>query len=72
MNVFNEGAYIEIRGKKDLLLEGCDGIEVYTEKLISLSIGDSVLEIRGEELRLRYLAEKKIAVAGRISGVFYV
>jgi sporulation protein YqfC len=67
-----EGAYIELRGNHDLLLEGCDGLLGYDEELISLQIGEQILNIKGRRMTMRYLSEKKIGISGYIKGVEYV
>jgi sporulation protein YqfC len=67
-----EGAYIELRGNNDLLIEGCEGLLGYDENLISLQIGKQVLNITGRRLTMRYLSEKKIGITGYIKGVQYV
>lgn len=67
-----EGAYIELRGNNDLLVEGCDELLSYDEDLISLQIGDKKLNIKGRRLTMRYLSEKKIGISGYIKGVEYV
>jgi sporulation protein YqfC len=67
-----EGAYIELRGNNDLLVEGCEGLLGYDENLISLQIGSQVLNITGKRLTMRYLADKKIGISGYIKGVEYV
>ena len=67
-----EGAYIEMRGNNDLLVEGCEGLLRYDENLISLQIGRQTLNISGRRMQMRYLSDKKIAIAGYIKGVNYV
>lgn len=67
-----EGAYIELRGNNDLLVEGCDGLLGYEENLITLQVGRQVLHIKGRRLTMRYLSEKKIGISGYIKGVEYV
>ncbi|HOJ48482.1 MAG TPA: YabP/YqfC family sporulation protein [Bacillota bacterium] len=67
-----EGAYIELRGNNDLLIEGCDGLLGYEEDLITLQVGKQVLNIKGKRLTMRYLSEKKIGISGYIKGVEYV
>lgn len=67
-----EGAYIELRGNNDLLLEGCDGILEYEENQISLQVGKQKLSITGRRLQLRYLSDKRIGISGYIKGVCYV
>lgn len=67
-----EGAYIELRGNNDLLVEGCEALLGYDENLISLQIGKQTLNIHGKHMQMRYLSEKKIAISGYIKGVLYV
>lgn len=67
-----EGAYIELRGNSDLLVEGCEALLGYDDDLIRLQLPNRVLEIRGKRMRMRYLSDKKIAVSGYIKGVAYV
>jgi sporulation protein YqfC len=67
-----EGAYIEMRGNNDLLVEGCEGLLRYDENLISLQIGRQTLNISGRRMQMRYLSDKKIAISGYIKGVNYV
>lgn len=67
-----EGAYIELRGNNDLLIEGCDALLGYDENLISLQIGKQTLNIHGKRMQMRYLSEKNIGISGYIKGVLYV
>jgi sporulation protein YqfC len=67
-----EGAYIELRGNTDLLIEGFEGLLGYDENLISLQIGKQVLNVTGRRLQMRYLSEKKMGISGYIKGVQYV
>ena len=67
-----EGAYIELRGNSDLLIEGCEALLGYDENLISLQIGKQTLDITGRKMHMRYLSDKKIAISGYIKGVSYV
>ncbi|HAN20750.1 MAG TPA: hypothetical protein DCP51_03615 [Clostridiales bacterium] len=67
-----EGAYIELRGNSDLLVEGCDALLGYDESLISLQIGKQTLNIHGRRMQMRYLSERKVGISGFIKGVLYV
>ena len=67
-----EGAYIELRGNSDLLVEGCEALLGYDENLISLQIGKQTLNIQGRHMQMRYLSEKKVGISGYIKGVLYV
>lgn len=68
-----EGAYIEMRGNNDLLVEGCEALLGYEENLISLAlIGNKTINIIGRHMQMRYLSDKKVAISGYIKGVMYV
>lgn len=67
-----EGAYIELRGNKDLLIEGCDALLGYEDNFISLQIGKQTLNITGKQMKMRYLSDNKIGISGYIKGVCYV
>ncbi|HBR30645.1 MAG: YabP/YqfC family sporulation protein [Eubacteriales bacterium] len=69
---FFEGAYIELRGNSDLLVEGCEALLDYNEDLIILQIGKQALNIHGRHMQMRYLSEKKVGISGFIKGVMYV
>lgn len=64
--------YIEIHGRENLLAEGYCRIEDYGETSMVLTSNNGSVRVSGENLRLRHLANGRIAIEGRISSVEYL
>lgn len=65
-------AYIELRGNREALVEGCDLLKSYTENEIVLSLDTVDLKIKGKRLVMEALADDRIAVCGYINSLEYV
>jgi sporulation protein YqfC len=50
-------------------LEGCQGIEKYTSDLISISLTERTLHIKGENLSMPVLAGGKLCINGHIENL---
>ncbi len=65
-------AYIEIRGRDAVLLEGFSRIENYSDKEIILFSESEKILIKGENLCLCHLSSERMSVKGRINGVEFI
>ncbi|MBQ8895560.1 MAG: YabP/YqfC family sporulation protein [Clostridia bacterium] len=64
--------FIELRGRDELLLQGCSRICEYLPERICLSYGEGVVAVNGSGLTLRHLSEEAVAIDGRIDGVEFL
>ena len=65
-------AFIELRGNREALIEGCDLLKSYAENEILLSLDTVDLKIVGHKLVMEALADDRIAVCGFINSIEYV
>jgi sporulation protein YqfC len=65
-------AYIEIRGRETVLLEGFSRIENYSDTEIILCSENDKILIKGESLCLCHLSSERISVKGRINGIEFI
>lgn len=62
---------IEWNGRREVEIEGCDGILEYCENEVSLSVGQLKLKIWGNNLEISAMDHNGIIVQGLISGMEY-
>ena len=62
---------IQISGRSELLLEGCDGILAYEKEEVRLAARKFVVKITGRELELICLTADSALVQGRIAAVSF-
>lgn len=65
-------AYIELRGNKEMLIEGCDLLKSYSEDEILLSLDTVDLKIKGVNLIMEALSDDRIAIGGVIFAIEYI
>ena len=65
-------AYIEIRGRELVLLEGVSRIESYSETEIILASEPERILIKGESLCLCHLSSERVSVRGRVNGIEFI
>ncbi len=59
----------EIIGNRQLTVEGCKGIEEYTEVLIKVKTTDGTLAAYGSDLNIKLLSTSAVIVGGVINRV---
>lgn len=64
--------FVELRGRKLLLAEGYSRILVYTPTEIRIAKDKEGIAVYGENLALKHLSERHIAVEGRIDSVEFI
>ncbi len=69
--MINEKTYVEIRGRKQFLLEGLERITEYGNTRITVNCGEYNVSVNGNELTLTFLADSRISVEGSIDSVEY-
>ena len=57
---------INLTGSLSLVLENHQGINKYDHNSIEVKVNQGSILIQGEELKIEYLSEKKIAILGQI------
>lgn len=66
---FSKLAEINIKGDKEIIIDGCYGIIEYSDTLISVSIGKPTLKIMGFDLMVSDYFDSNITVTGIIKSI---
>ena len=66
---FSKLAEINIKGDKEIIIDGCYGIIEYSDTLISVSIGKPTLKIMGFDLVVSDYFDSNITVTGIIKSI---
>lgn len=69
--MINEKTYVEIRGRRQFLLDGLERITEYGDARITVSCGEYSVSVSGSGLTLTFLADSRISVEGSIDSVEY-
>ncbi len=64
-------AVISITGNRSVVVDGCDGIVDYDEKMVILRTGRLTVRLEGHGLRLKKLTENSAVIEGVIAKVEY-
>ena len=67
-----DDTFIEIRGNREVLVDGFTSLLQYSESEISVMAGKKRLSITGEKLKMDVMTEGKIAVSGIIGSVAFL
>lgn len=70
-NVFNS-VHIEMRGNRELILEGCQKIEEYDENIVKIKVPKMCVSVFGRSLELRCLSPDSLVVSGVIGSVEFL
>ena len=65
-------AHLELLGDRQFFLEGHDGILAYSDGQIDVSVGGTVLRIRGAGLELRSMTDTELRIRGRVDALEYL
>lgn len=65
-------SHVQLLGDRQLLLEGHAGILSYGTEEIEVSLGDTVLRVRGAGLTLRGMTGEDVRIHGRIDAVEFL
>jgi sporulation protein YqfC len=66
---FSKLAQINLKGDKEIIVDGCYGILEYSDSLISINIGKSTLKIIGFNLLVADYFDSNITVMGTIKSL---
>lgn len=66
---FSKLAQINLKGNREMIVDGCYGIEEYSDCLISINIGNSTLKIIGFDFSISDYSESNITVKGIIKNI---
>ena len=67
-----ENAFMEMRGDREILIDGCSMLLEYNEEAVVLLLGKQKLKICGEKLCMDLLNESRMAVSGKIDSVEFL
>ena len=60
---------IEMHGNRSAMVEGCRGILEYAENVVRINANSMILCFNGRGLRIKYLGDSGIEIAGVISSL---
>ena len=60
---------IELHGNRSAMVEGCRGVLEYADNIIRLNANSMILCFTGRGLRIKFLGESGIEIAGVITGL---
>lgn len=63
---------LHLTGQSEVEIENFKGILEFTGQLILLRVQNGRLEIRGEQLDIRYYANDEMKIVGKIQSIEYV
>lgn len=66
---FSKLAEINLKGNREIIIDGCYGIIEYSDCLISVNIGNSTLKIMGFDFSISDYSESNITVRGNIKSI---
>ena len=66
---FSKLAQINLKGNREVIIDGCYGIIEYSDCLISVNIGKSTLKIIGCDFSISDYSESNIIVKGIIKSI---
>ncbi|MBO5106488.1 MAG: YabP/YqfC family sporulation protein [Clostridia bacterium] len=66
---FSKLAQINLKGNREMIIDGCYGIIEYSDCLISINIGNSTLKLMGFDFTISDYSESNITVKGVIKSI---
>lgn len=66
---FSKLAQITLKGNREIIIDGCQGIIEYSDCLISINIGKSTLRLIGFDFSISDYSESNIMVRGVIKNI---
>ncbi|MBE6761297.1 MAG: hypothetical protein E7551_03330 [Ruminococcaceae bacterium] len=66
---FSKLAQINLKGDREIIIDGCCGIIEYSDCLISINIGNSTLKVMGFDFIISDYSESNITVKGNIKNI---
>ena len=66
---FSKLAEINLKGNREIIIDGCYGIIEYSDCLISVNIGKSTLKIMGFDFSISDYSDSNITVRGNIKNI---
>lgn len=63
---------IELRGTRELLIEGSTGVIYYSDTAMRIGLGSRTLLLIGNDLRIRIMFGSTLTIAGYIKSVEFV
>ena len=66
---FSKLAQINFKGNREMIIDGCYGIIEYSDCLISINIGNSILKLIGFDFTISDYSESNLTVRGIIKSI---
>lgn len=71
-DVISGGLTLEMRGRRELLVGGCEGILTYSEEYIKLALRREILEVFGEGMSFTTYYGTSVGINGRIDRICFI
>ncbi len=62
---------IEMTGNREIIIDGCKGVVEYSENLIKLNLGETVLALSGDGLVINSFDSSIVVITGQISDISF-
>lgn len=62
---------IEMTGNREIIIDGCKGVVEYSENLIKLNLGETVLALSGDGLVINSFDNSIVVITGQISDISF-
>ncbi len=69
--MFADEPKIEMLGNREIIIDGCKGVVEYSENLIKLSLGESVLSLSGDSLVIKSFDNSVVVISGQICEISF-
>ena len=68
----NNAPMMEICSNSEITVDGCRGIEEYSEYVIKINTSDGITAIEGKNLNIKYLSVSSVIVEGTIKSIEFI
>ncbi len=62
---------IEMSGNREIIVDGCRGVVEYSEDVIKLNLGETVLTLSGDGLVINSFDSSIAVISGQIGGISF-
>ena len=70
IDVLGTKPLFEMYSDREMIIEGAEELEYYDENCVRIRSGNMIIGIHGDNLFIKCLANKNIAVCGKISEIY--
>lgn len=66
------GFRIEIKGNREVVLEGCGGVQEYSEETVRVKAGKMSIRFSGRNLKIQCLTADSLVLEGYLTGMEFI